>query len=140
MTSAGRDVPPRLSEIVDRYAPPLLGRLQATLQQGVESGQFRQIDIMQFIPSMMATIVFYFIAAPMLRRLRGFEPFSLEAIHSRRAAVLNSIAARVIRRSRIWIASRGGDCCPNGVRQHSLTHRHRTASCRCAEFEMKVRP
>jgi hypothetical protein len=32
---------------------------------------------MQFIPSMIATIVFYFIAAPMLRRLRGFEPFRL---------------------------------------------------------------
>ena len=93
MMSAGRDVSPRLSEIVDRYARPLLGRLQATLQQGVESGQFRQIDIMQFIPSMIATIVFYFIAAPMLRRLRGFEPFSPEAIHSRRAAVLNFIAA-----------------------------------------------
>jgi len=93
MMSAGRDVSPRLSEIVDRYARPLLGRLQATLQQGVEGGQFRQIDIMQFIPSMIATIVFYFIAAPMLRRLRDFEPFSPEAIHSRRAAVLNFIAA-----------------------------------------------
>ena len=93
MMSAGRDVSPRLSEIVERYARPLLGRLQATLQQGVENGQFRQIDIMQFIPSMIATIVFYFIAAPMLRRLRGYEPFSPEAIYSRRAAVLNFIAA-----------------------------------------------
>ena len=93
MMSAGRDVSPRLSEIVERYARPLLGRLQATLQQGVENGQFRQIDMMQFIPSMIATIVFYFIAAPMLRRLGGYEPFSPEAIHSRRAAVLNFIAA-----------------------------------------------
>ena len=93
LMSAGSDVSPRLSEIVERYARPLLGRLQATLQEGVESGQFRQIDIMQFIPSMIATIVFYFVAAPMLRRLRGFEPFSPEAIHSRRAAVLNFIAA-----------------------------------------------
>ena len=93
LMSAGRDVSARLSEIVERYARPLLGRLQATLQQGVENGQFRQIDIMQFIPSMIATIVFYFVAAPMLRRLRGFEPFSPEAIRSRREAVLNFIAA-----------------------------------------------
>jgi TetR/AcrR family transcriptional regulator len=93
LMSARRDVSPHLSEFVERYARPLLGRLQATLQQGVESGQFRQIDIMQFIPSMIATIVFYFVAAPMLRRLRGFEPFSPEAIRSRRAAVLEFIAA-----------------------------------------------
>jgi TetR/AcrR family transcriptional regulator len=93
MMSAGRDVSPHLSEFVERYARPLLGRLQVTLQQGVESGQFRPIDIMQFIPSMVATIVFYFVSAPMLRRLRGFEPFSPEAIRSRRAAVVNFIAA-----------------------------------------------
>ena len=35
MMSAGRDVSPRISEIVDRYAHPLFGRLPATLQRGV---------------------------------------------------------------------------------------------------------
>src|SRR5215831_18279014 len=47
MMSAGRDVSPHLSEFVERYARPLLGRLQLTLQQGVESGQFQPIDIVQ---------------------------------------------------------------------------------------------
>ena len=91
--SAGRGMSPHLSEIAERYARPLFARMQATLKQGVESGQFRTIEIVQFIPSMVATIVFYFVAAPMLRRLRGFDPFSPQAISSRRAAVLEFIAA-----------------------------------------------
>lgn len=92
MMSAGRDMSPYLSEIVERYARPLFLRLQATFAQGVESGQFRQIDVMQAIPSTVATVVFYFVGAPVLRRLRGFEPFSSESIRNRRAAVLDFIA------------------------------------------------
>src|SRR5215472_2880281 len=64
MMSAGRGVSPHLAEMVERYARPVFVRLQATLKEGVENGQFRQIDILQFIPSMVATIVFYFVAAP----------------------------------------------------------------------------
>jgi len=93
MMSAGRGVSPHLGEMVERYARPVFVRLQATLKEGVDSGQFRKIEILQFIPSMVAIVVFYFVAAPMLRRLRGFEPFSPEAIRARRIAVLDHIAA-----------------------------------------------
>jgi TetR/AcrR family transcriptional regulator len=94
MMSAGRGMSPRLSEIAERYARPLYVRLQTTLMQGIQSDQFRPIDIIQVIPSMIATIVFYFVAAPMLRRVGGgIDPFSTEALASRRAAVLDFIAA-----------------------------------------------
>ena len=93
MMSAGRGMSPHLSEIVDRYTRPLSEQLMVTLSDGVANGEFRKIDVFQFIPSMVATIVFYFVTAPVLRQLRGFEPFSPEAIQARRAAVLDQIAA-----------------------------------------------
>jgi TetR/AcrR family transcriptional regulator len=92
MMSAGRGMSPRLSEIAERYARPLYVRLHTTLMQGAQSGQFRPMDILQVIPSMIATIVFYFVAAPMLRRMGGIDPFSPEALANRRAAVLDFVA------------------------------------------------
>ena len=93
MMSAGRSMSPHLSRIVDAYIRPLLQRLQATLTEGIGRGEFRPVDVFQFIPSMVATIVFYFVTAPVLRQLRGIEPLSPEAIQTRRGAVLDQIAA-----------------------------------------------
>lgn len=93
MMSAGRGMSPHFSEIVERYTRPLLQRLQDTLKEGVVQGQFRRIDVVQFIPSMVASIVFYFVTAPVQRQLRGTDPFSKAAIDARRKAVLDFIAA-----------------------------------------------
>lgn len=93
MMSAGRSISPHLSRIVDDYSRPLSQRLHATLTQGIGRGEFRQVDVFQFIPSMVATIVFYFVTAPVLRQLRGIDPLSPEAIQARRVAVLDQIAA-----------------------------------------------
>jgi TetR/AcrR family transcriptional regulator len=93
MMSAGRGISPHFSHIVNEYMRPLTQRLQAALSEGIERREFRQLDVFQFIPSMVATIVFYFVAAPVLRRLRETDPFSPEAIQARRSAVLEQIAA-----------------------------------------------
>jgi TetR/AcrR family transcriptional regulator len=93
MMSAGRGISPHLSHIVKEYMGPLARRLQAALSEGIERSEFRQLDVFQFVPTMVATIVFYFVAAPVLRRLRADDPFSSEAIRTRRAAVLDQIAA-----------------------------------------------
>jgi len=97
MMSAGRGMSSHLSEMVGRYIMPLSLRLQSTLKQGVECGQFRQIDVIQFIPSMVASIVFYFVTAPVQQKLRGGDPFSPEAINARREAVLDFVAAALFR-------------------------------------------
>ena len=93
MMSAGRGMSPHLSEIVELYTRPLALQLQNTLEEGVERGQFRHIDVFQFIPSMVAAIVFYFVTAPVQQKLRAADPFSPEAIDARRVAVLDFIAA-----------------------------------------------
>jgi len=93
MTCAGRAMSPHLSRIVEEYTRPLSQRLIATMTEGIGQGEFRRVDVIEFITSMVATVVFYFVTAPVRLRLRGVDPFSLEAIQARRAAVLDRIAA-----------------------------------------------
>ena len=93
MMSAGREGSPHLSHIVDRYIKPISLRVLGVLQQGIAVGEFRELDPAQFAPTMAATIVWYFVVSPVVRRLRPGDPYSPRAIAERRAAVLDFIAA-----------------------------------------------
>ena len=79
--------------MVEQYIRPISVRLVAVLQEGMESGEFRHVDAMQFAPSMAGMIVHYFVVAPVARKLFSIDPFSPEALQQRRAAVLDFIAA-----------------------------------------------
>jgi hypothetical protein len=76
---------------------------------------------------MVATIVFYFVAAPMLRRLRGFEPFSPQAVRSRRVAVLDHIAAALFtdREEGLRLAAQlaESEASPTAIPQPATHHR-----------------
>ncbi len=50
-----------------------------------------------FVPSMVAMIVFYFSSAPMMQKIVGFNPLTPERIAERRAAVLDFISAALFR-------------------------------------------
>lgn len=90
--SAGREDSPHLARIVERYIRPISLRVFGVLQEGVASGEFRAVDPAQFAPTMAASIVSYFVS-PVVRRLRSGDLYAAEAIHQRRAAVLDFIAA-----------------------------------------------
>ncbi len=93
MMSAGREGSPYLSHIVDQYIKPISLRVLGVLQEGIAAGEFRAVDPAQFAPTMVASIVWYFVIAPVLRRLRPDNPYSWQARLDRRAAVLDFIAA-----------------------------------------------
>lgn len=93
MMSAGRLGSPHLSRIVERYIQPISQRVMDVLREGIESCEFRPVDVAQFAPSMVAAIVYYFVIAPVVRKLRNTDPFSAKAIQDRRAAVLDFVAA-----------------------------------------------
>jgi hypothetical protein len=61
------------------------------------SGEFRTVDPKDFIPSMIAVIVFYFSSAPVFRMISGTDPMSPPRIAERRAAVLDFISAALFR-------------------------------------------
>ena len=84
---------PHLRRIARQYFQPLFKRLSEVIRQGIASGEFRPVNPVQFIPSMVALVVFYFINAPVMKTVMGFDPLSPERIAERRAAVLDFISA-----------------------------------------------
>jgi hypothetical protein len=107
----------------------------ATLTEGIDQREFRPVDVTEFIPTLVAAIVFYFVTAPVRLRLRGADPFSPEAIQARRAAVLDQIAAMLFAdreaglRLAVEFASNGGsaEISPSPVSQprHHVAARKR---------------
>jgi len=93
MMRAGRGGTTQLDRIVKQYFLPLSRQLGQVLKEGMASGDFRQVDPMQFVPSMIAVIVFYFINAPAMRFMSGADPLAPERVAARRAAVLDFISA-----------------------------------------------
>ena len=96
---AGRDAS-RLQRIARQYFRPIFSELSALLQEGADSGDFRRVNPMHFIPSMVSVIVFYFTTAPILKVMTGFDPMSPERVTERRAAVLDFISAALFTRTK----------------------------------------
>jgi TetR/AcrR family transcriptional regulator len=98
---AGRD-PSRLEPLVKNYFHPVFHELSALLKEGAETGDFRRVNPIHFIPSMIAVIVFYFNAVPIVKLMTGGDPLSPEHLAERRAAVVDFISAA------LFTASKGG--------------------------------
>ncbi len=83
-----------LQRIAKEYFRPIFSRVAELLVEGMRSGDFRPVNPMHFIPSMVSVIVFYFTtAAPVIKIMTGGDPMSAERIAERRAAVLDFITA-----------------------------------------------
>ena len=83
----------RMQKIAKEYFRPIYQKLVEVLQQGIAEGEFRPINPMHFLPSMVAIIVFYFSAAPVIKTLMQLDPLSPERIAERRAFVLDFVSA-----------------------------------------------
>jgi TetR/AcrR family transcriptional regulator len=99
MMGAGRGRANHLEHIVKTYFRPLFGRVAAVLKSGQAAGEFRPVDPLHFVPSMIAVIVFYFTSAPVMRVMTGKDPLSPQLIAARRTAVLDFISAALFQRS-----------------------------------------
>jgi TetR/AcrR family transcriptional regulator len=99
MMHAGRARAPHLERIVKQYFRPLFSKVAAVLEEGQAAGEFRPVDPLHFIPSMISVIVFYFTNAPVMRMMTGADPMSPERVARRRAAVLDFISAALFRQA-----------------------------------------
>ena len=94
LMSASRGGSPHLDRILADYMQPIGTRLLGLLQDGIRTGEFRALDPAQFMPSAIGSIVHYFLTAPLRRKfMPELYPTTEKAIHDRRAAVLDFIAA-----------------------------------------------
>lgn len=89
---AGKE-PSRLQRIAKQYFQPTFVNIAALLKEGERCGEFRPVDPVHFIPSMISLIVFYFVTAPVLKVVIGKDPLSRESLAERRAAVLDFVLA-----------------------------------------------
>ena len=94
---AGRD-PSRLQGVAKQYFRPIFSELSSLLKEGAASGDFRRVDAIHFIPSMIAVITFYFLTAPIMKVMSGFDPMSPEHVAQRRTAVIDFISAALFTR------------------------------------------
>ncbi len=62
-------------------------------------GDFRPVDPMQIVPSIISVIVFYFTNAPAMRSMTGIDPLQPERVAARRVAVLDFISAALMAHS-----------------------------------------
>ena len=86
--------PAGMQRIAKEYFRPIFTRLPALLEEGIRAGEFRKVNVIHFIPSMVSVIVFYFItAAPIMNVVTGANLLSSELIAERRTAVLDFITS-----------------------------------------------
>src|SRR5579863_10350315 len=76
MMRAGHGGSGQLERVVRQYFRPLFLKLATLLKEGKDAGEFRAVDPLHFIPSMISVIIFYFNSAPVMRLMRGVDPMA----------------------------------------------------------------
>ncbi|HEX7286285.1 MAG TPA: TetR/AcrR family transcriptional regulator [Candidatus Angelobacter sp.] len=93
MRSSGRTLTPVASRILEKYGKPIYARLGDLVRHGIDAGEFRKVDPVQTVTSILGTIVFYFSSLPAQQVMAPGDPASPERIAARRAAVLDFVAS-----------------------------------------------
>src|SRR5258708_11255299 len=82
----------RMQRVAKEYFRPIFRKLADLLREGIEAGGCRVVNPMDFLPSVVGVIIFYFGAAPLMKTLLKVDPLSVERIRQRRAFVLDFIS------------------------------------------------
>jgi TetR/AcrR family transcriptional regulator len=93
MMRAGRSPSPHLRRLVTKHFQPLFEKVVKAFEQGIASHEFRHVDPVQFVPSIVGMCVHYFISAPVVRIFLDADPLAPEHIAARKAAVLDVVAS-----------------------------------------------
>jgi TetR/AcrR family transcriptional regulator len=81
--------------LVKRVFAPLHAMYQATVREGISSGELIDADWMQIHLATLGANVFYFLAAPVWRQLVSFDPFAPEVLEARRRAVVEFVGQAI---------------------------------------------
>ena len=82
-----------MQRVAKKYFRPIFEKIAEVLREGIGAGEFRAVNPMDFLPSVVGIIIFYFSAAPVMKTLMKVDPLSVERIRERRKFVLNFISA-----------------------------------------------
>jgi TetR/AcrR family transcriptional regulator len=84
---------PQMTRIAREYFAPIYKRVAEMLIKGADSGEFRRVNPVDFLPSLVGVIIFYFSTAPAMKTLLKLDPLSKQRIAERREFVLDFITA-----------------------------------------------
>jgi TetR/AcrR family transcriptional regulator len=87
----------RMQRVAKEYFRPIFRKLADLLREGIAAEEFREVNPMDFLPSVVGVIIFYFGAAPLMKTLMRVDPLSVDRIRERRAFVLDFISAALFR-------------------------------------------
>lgn len=96
MRSTGRTLSPTAGRIMERHVRPFYDRLEKLILEGAKSGDFRHVDPVHTVTSIIGIIVFYFISMPAQQFLHPGDPSAPERVAARRSAMLDFIRAAVL--------------------------------------------
>jgi TetR/AcrR family transcriptional regulator len=86
-----------MRRVAREYFHPIFKKVSGILRQGIEAGEFRPVNPIDFLPSVAAVIIFYFGAAPLMKMLLKVDPLAPQRIRERRAFVLSFVSAALFR-------------------------------------------
>lgn len=88
---------PQMLRIAREYFAPIYRRVAEMLREGAAKGQFRDVNPLDFLPSMVGVIVFYFSTAPAMKMLLKTDPLSPDRIVERKKFVLEFVSAALFK-------------------------------------------
>ena len=88
----GAHTSPPMLRIAREYFAPIYQRVGQLLREGAEKGEFRRVNPMDFLPSLVGVVIFYFSTAPAMRTLLKVDPLSKQRIAERRKFVLEFVS------------------------------------------------
>lgn len=78
----------RVERLVSERMAPVARKMGAVLRRGIRNGELRDCDVLHTAVSLVALVVFYFSAAPVIRVVSGRDPLSPANLRKRKAEVL----------------------------------------------------
>jgi TetR/AcrR family transcriptional regulator len=97
MMRAGRKKSPHLKRIAKEYFVPIFARLSELFRQGMESGDFRPVDVRHFVVCMIGSILHYFNTVPFAAAFGERDPLAPEQVAAQRAAVLDFVSHALLK-------------------------------------------
>jgi len=84
-----------LSIVIKRVFAPVLTMYQALVREGIASGELIPADWLQIHLSTLGANVFYFMSAPIWRRILPCDPLDIEVLKQRRRAIVEFLGLAI---------------------------------------------
>lgn len=88
---------PYLRQVARRYLQPTFRRAARILRAGIREGTFRPVDVPNTVVSLLGVTAFYFVAAPVVSVVLGWNPYEERRLAARKRAVLDFVRHGLLR-------------------------------------------